>query len=87
MTHMPQDMGSIQHHTSIRMPNAAGDSTGPNAPSGANGINTVARVFVERDYRAGVGIRFMTDFPQQELGGRVSKILFLNLFMVQQYIK
>lgn len=68
---MPQDMGSIQHHTSIRMPNAAGDAPGQNAPTGANGINSAARVFVERDYRNGVGIRFMPDFPQQELGGRV----------------
>lgn len=71
MSRMQQEMGPIQHHTSGRMPNASGDG-GPNPANSANGINTMARVFVERDYRSGIGIRFMTDFPQAELGGRVS---------------
>ncbi|CAL8114950.1 unnamed protein product [Orchesella dallaii] len=75
MSRLPHEMGSIQHHTSVRMPNAGGvDSSA--AANSANGINTVARVIVERDYRSGIGIKFMTDFPQPELGGRIDPAVF-----------
>jgi len=42
----------------------------PTLNSTTNGVNVNQRVFVQRDYRLGVAIRFVTDFPH-ELDGRV----------------
>lgn len=40
-------------------------------------VTPLQRIFLQRDYRLGVAIRFMTDFPI-ELSGRVSSSHILN---------
>jgi len=41
-----------------------------NSMPNSNGVAANVRVFVQRDYRLGVNIRFSTEFPP-ELNGRV----------------
>lgn len=64
-------------------PKWSGNSGDNNRPSevaitiNVNGVpvTPIQRVFLQRDYREGVAIRFMTDFPP-ELTGRVRRILY-----------
>jgi len=69
MSRVQQNSGGIPMSTmaGASQINQAGDSARQNQ----NGGTPVQRVFIQRDYREGIAIRFVDEFPQ-ELLGRVS---------------
>ena len=62
----------ILHHNSGMAMSGTSQAGQHNANSmpNSNGVSTNVRVFVQRDYRLGVNIRFSSEFPP-ELNGRV----------------
>ena len=60
------------NHNTGGIPNSNPNSANQiNANGGSPNANPPMRIFVQRDYRLGIAIRFVTDFPP-ELSGRVS---------------
>lgn len=62
----------MMHHNSSSTSNPQqGSGTGNNPSNNTGNGPSVTRIFIQRDYRQGIDIRFTVDFPP-ELIGRVS---------------